>query len=158
MAKPVPSLGTPISATNPATQTWYEFFQSILTDLKFAYDFAKGYVPPSDDTKSNIIRTVNKVNGTSHTFALAEAGDYFRFTSSSAVTVTIPPNSSVAFEAGTQFDGMASGTGAVSFAAGSGVTIISFGNNLKLAGKGAQFTLVQTDVIDTWELGGLLIA
>jgi hypothetical protein len=139
--------------------TWYLFFKKLIAAVKFAYDFANNYVPPGhDDTKSDVIRSINSQTGTTYTFVLSDSGKWFRFSNSSAVTVTVPPHSSVAFEAGTQFDGIAAGTGAVSFAAGSGVTINSFLSNKKLAGQYAGFTLVQSDTIDTWDLVGNLVA
>jgi hypothetical protein len=45
----------------------------------------------------------------------------------SAITVTIPPASSVAYTAGSKIDFIAKGAGQVSFAQGSGVTIRSNG-------------------------------
>lgn len=144
------------SQVNPA---WYGYFAG----LKKLYDYVKllqplSDLPAHDDTKSDVLRAVNDQTGTSYTFVLSDSGKWFRFTNSSAVTVTIPPHSSVAFEAGTQFDGIAGGSGAVSFAAGSGVTINSFLSNKKLAGQYAGFTLVQSNTIDTWDLVGNLIA
>lgn len=144
------------SQVNPA---WYGYFAG----LKKLYDYVKTLQPLSDlpahdDTKSDVLRAINSQTGTSYTFVLSDSGKWFRFSNASAVTVTVPPHSSVAFDVGTQFDGIAGGTGAVSFAAGSGVTINSFLSNKKLAGQYAGFTLVQSDTIDTWDLVGNLVA
>lgn len=138
------------------TPDWYDRLKYLdllqpLSDVVFP--------PPVDISgKSDIIRSINSQTGTSYTFVLSDSGKWFRFSNSSAVTVTVPPHSSVAFPSGTQFDGIAAGTGAVSFAAGSGVTINSFLSNKKLAGQYAGFTLVQSDTIDTWDLVGNLVA
>lgn len=156
---PGQNVGVDLGQTQVDT-SWYGYFAG----LKKLYDYVKTLQPlgdivfPHDDTKSNIIRDINPQTGTTYTFVLTDSGKWFRFSNASAVTVTIPPHSSVAFAAGTQFDGIAAGAGAVSFAAGSGVTINSFAGNKKIAGQYAGFTLVQSDTIDTWDLVGNLIA
>jgi hypothetical protein len=59
-------------------------------------------------------------SGTTYTFAAADFGTVVRFTSSSAVTVTIP---SGVFTAGNVVYGRAEGTGALTIVAGSGMTL-----------------------------------
>lgn len=108
--------------------------------------------------KSNILRTLNSQTGTAYTFALTDSGAYCRFTNGSAVTATIPPHSSVAFEAGTQIDLFQGGAGKLTIAAGIGVTINSVLSNKSLSARYAGATLIQTDTIDTWDLVGSLIA
>lgn len=138
---------------------WYGYFSALKKLFAYVQTLQPlSDLPAHDDTKSDVTRAINAQTGTSYTFVLTDAGKWFRFTNSSAVTVTIPPHSSVAFPAGTQFDGVAGGSGAVSFAAGSGVTINSFLSNKKLSGQYAGFTLVQSDTIDTWDLVGNLVA
>lgn len=63
------------------------------------------------------------ITSTSTTLGLTHAGKTLRCSNSSAQTITIPPQSSVAWEDNTQMDGGQFGTGAVTFVAGSGVTI-----------------------------------
>jgi hypothetical protein len=46
----------------------------------------------------------------------------------SAITVTLPPNSSVAYAAGSKIDFIQKGAGQVTFAQGAGVTIRSTGS------------------------------
>ena len=58
-----------------------------------------------------------------YTLVLSDAGKMLEMANSSARTFTIPPNSSVAFPVGTYINFCRTGTGAVSFLAGSGVTI-----------------------------------
>jgi hypothetical protein len=60
---------------------------------------------------------------TSRTALLADAGGYVRFTNGSAVTYTIPPQSSVAWAADSAIECEQGGAGQVTIAAGSGVTI-----------------------------------
>lgn len=94
--------------------------------------------------------------GTSITLALGDAEKYIRTTSASAVTITVPPNSSVAFAIGTQIDFFQDGAGQVTFAEGSGVTINrSYG--LKIAVQYQAATLVKVDT-NEWDLIGALTA
>jgi hypothetical protein len=111
----------------------------------------------SDSTKSNVTRTINAQSGTTYTFVLGDAGNICEFTNASAVTVTVPPNSSVAFPVGTQIDVMAGGAGKVTFAQGSGVTIKSVSSFKSLAAQEAGATFVKM-ATDTWRLVGSLVA
>jgi hypothetical protein len=85
--------------------------------------------------------------------ALADADTFIRFTSSSAVTFTIPPNSSVAFPTGTVIEMAQAGAGALSVAAGAGVTINSRSSDLTLAGQYAVAFVKKVDT-DTWIMNG----
>lgn len=89
--------------------------------------------------------------------ALDDAGKTITFDSSSATTVTIPPNSSKAFPLGTRFDVLRMGTGAVTFVQGSGVTILSKNSNKNIASRWSGATIIKTDT-NTWVLIGDLIA
>jgi len=60
---------------------------------------------------------------TSYTLVLADAGKLVEMNSSSSTTVTVPPNSSVAFPVGTVIEVGRYGTASVTLVAGSGVTI-----------------------------------
>jgi hypothetical protein len=66
---------------------------------------------------------VESSSSTAYTLVLADAGKWKRMTSASAVTVTVPPNSSVAFPVGTCIDIERNGAGSVTIAAGAGVTL-----------------------------------
>lgn len=112
---------------------------------------------PHDDTKSDVLRSINFQTGTSYTFALTDSGKYCRFNNSSAITVTIPNNSSVAFIPGTQIDVFQAGAGKVTFSPASGVSVSSFQTFKSLAGLYAAGTLIKTDT-NTWDLVGSLTA
>lgn len=145
-------LGQP--QVNPA---WYTYF----VGLKKLYDYVKLLQPlddivfPHDDTKSDVLRTINTQSGSSHTFASSESGNYFRFTSSVAVSATVPSNTTDPIPVGAQFDGVQAGNGKLSFVAGSGVTINSPAGNLSVAGKGFGWTLVKVGT-NEWDLTGTL--
>jgi hypothetical protein len=74
-----------------------------------------------------MVETVNAQTGTTYTPVLSDAKQMVTLNNASAITVTIPPASSVAYTAGSKIDFIAKGAGQVSFAQGSGVTIRSTG-------------------------------
>ncbi|CEG08719.1 hypothetical protein BN961_02137 [Afipia felis] len=140
------------SQVNPA---WYGY----LAGLRKLYDYVKTLQPlgdivfPHDDTKSDVTRAINAQTGTTYTFVLTDAGKICEFANASAVTVTIPPNSSVAFPIGTQIDIVQAGAGKVTLAGGSGVTIKSVSSQKSLSAQEAGATLYKRDT-DIWSLGG----
>jgi hypothetical protein len=109
------------------------------------------------DAKSAITRIINTRTGTSHTFALADAGNVVQTNNASANTHTVPPNSSVAFAVGAQIDLIQAGAGQTTVAAGAGVTIRSSGSKLKLTGQYSAATLLKL-ATDEWLLAGDIAA
>lgn len=101
--------------------------------------------------------TLNAQTGTTYTLVLADAHKFVTLSNASAITMTVPPNSSVAFETGDQVNLMQLGAGQVTIAAGSGVTIRSEGTKLKMRGQYAVATLIKIDT-DTWVAVGNLVA
>lgn len=99
--------------------------------------------------------TENAQTGTTYTLVLTDAGKLVSLTNASAITLTVPPNSSVAFPVGTRIDLAQLGAGQVTVAAGAGVTINSYASALSLVGQYAGATLVKT-ATDTWLLVGNL--
>jgi hypothetical protein len=67
--------------------------------------------------------TVNVQTGTSYTLTLDDLGKTIEVNSAVASTITIPPNSTTAYPIGTVISIIQIGSGAVTLAAGSGVTI-----------------------------------
>lgn len=59
----------------------------------------------------------------SYTLALSDAGKSIEMDLAAAGNVTVPPNSSVAFPVGTVLEVVRTGTGQVTFVAGTGVTL-----------------------------------
>jgi hypothetical protein len=100
---------------------------------------------------------VETVTGTAYTLVLADAARHKRFTSASAITLTIPPNASVAFPIGTRIRGTAAGVGQVTLAPGAGVTLNSRDSALKSAGRYAVFE-VEKVATNEWDcLGDLTV-
>ena len=74
-----------------------------------------------------LTESVNAQTGTTYTTVLGDAKQMITLNNASAITVTLPPNSSVAYTVGSKIDFIQKGAGQVSFAQGSGVTIRSNG-------------------------------
>lgn len=100
---------------------------------------------------------IQTVSGASKTFAITDLGAWIRFTSASAVAVTIPTNASVAFPIGTCLNGIQAAAGQLTFG-GTGVTInFPTGYGLKTRAQGSSWGLVKV-ATDTWDLVGDLTA
>jgi hypothetical protein len=100
--------------------------------------------------KANVV--TNAQTGTTYTLVLTDAGKLIEMSNASAITLTIPTNSSVAFPTGTQIDLLQTGAGQVTVG-GAGVTLQSEGSKLKLKGQYAAATLIKR-ATDTWVLIG----
>lgn len=105
--------------------------------------------------KTSGLSAINVQTGTSYTLALTDSSKLITLDNGSAITLTIPPSSSVAFDVGTQILVEQLGTGVVTFAPGSGVTLLSYDSNLSLAGQYAGATLIKL-ATDTWTIQGNL--
>lgn len=108
------------------------------------------------------IRTINAQSGTTYTFVLSDGsknGNSPLVTANNASpqTYTVPPNSGVAFPIGTQIDVIQMGSGKVTFAPGSGVTIDSKGSNLSISAQFVGVTLIKV-AVNEWVLIGDLVA
>ena len=99
----------------------------------------------------------NAQTGTTYTLVLADAGKLVEMNNASANTLTVPPNSSVAFPVGTQILVIQTGAGQTTLAAGAGVTINSKDGNLKLSAQWCAATLIKR-ATDSWVLAGDLTA
>ncbi len=102
------------------------------------------------------VRDINTQTGTSYTLVLADAGKFVTMSNASASTLTVPPNSSVAFPVGTQIEGAQLGAGQVTLTPGSGVTINGT-PGLKVAAQYGSFAVIKT-ATDTWLAMGRLSA
>lgn len=100
---------------------------------------------------------INAQTGTTYTAVLSDDGDLITLDNASAITFTIPPNSSVAFGIGTQINIMQLGAGQVTIAPGSGVTLRSQGSKLKTSAQYAVATCCKI-ATDTWVVIGNLSA
>jgi hypothetical protein len=96
------------------------------------------------------------VSGTSDTFVFGDLGRAVRYTNSSDVTATVPPNSSVPFPVGTVIIGAQRGTGQVTFSPGSGVTLNAYGtpSPIRTVGRYARVALTKV-ATDEWDISGM---
>lgn len=92
--------------------------------------------------------TANNQAGTAYTVVLGDAGKCVRMNNAAANTLTIPPNSSVAFPVDTIIFVSQEGAGATSIAAGSGVTI-NAAEGLKVGGQYRMVSVVKR-ATDVW--------
>lgn len=110
-----------------------------------------------DESNRTVGSPINAQTGTTYTFVLTDSGKLCTFSNASAITVTVPPNSSVAFPVGSQIDCSQVGAGKTTLAQGSGVTINSKSSNKAIGAQYVGVTLRKT-ATDTWLLVGELIA
>lgn len=106
--------------------------------------------PATKQDKSALVTTA-----TSRTLALTDAWNYVRPGTTSAITLTVPTNASVAFEIGTEITIRASGN--ITLAAASGVTLLApAGGSLNMT---ARMTVTLKKVgADVWDVIGQTVA
>ena len=107
-------------------------------------------------TSPTIAYAINAQTGTSYTTVLADAGKIITSNNGSAVTITIPPNSGVAYPTGSSLTIISIGAGLTSITEGSGVTINSTGADpdvpvIRAAHSSA--TCIKT-ATNTWQVVG----
>ena len=86
------------------------------------------------------VQAINAQTGTTYTLVLADKDDLVTASNAAAITVTIPPNSSVAYAVGDLVNVIQKGAGQVTFAQGSGVTIRSTGATATAPKLRAQYS------------------
>lgn len=97
----------------------------------------------------------NVQTGTTYTLQLTDKDKIVRTTNGVGVTITVPPNSTVAFPLGSIVGLEQYGAGTLTVAAGAGVTIRSFGGSLALAGQYVAGALRKI-ATNEWMLTGAL--
>jgi hypothetical protein len=109
------------------------------------------------DAMATAMIALNAQTGTSYTTVLTDDGKLVTLDNGSAITLTIPPNGTVAYGIGTQINLMQLGAGQVTITPGAGVTIRSAGSKLKTSAQYAVATCVKI-ASDTWVAVGNLTA
>jgi hypothetical protein len=99
---------------------------------------------------------VNAQTGTTYTPVLADNGKLVTLSNTSPITVTIPPFSSVAYPVGAQLNFVGINTGAVAFAQGAGVVIVSTGASASAPVLRARYSSATAICIsqDNWLIAG----
>lgn len=122
--------------------------------IQGAGNWDKAIQPDSDDKVPADAASAAIVTLTANTtLALAHAGRMILMNSTSARTITIPTNASVAFPVGTEIEVCRYGTGTVTIAAASGVTILSAGGSVVLGDRYSCIGMKQI-AANTWLLTG----
>jgi hypothetical protein len=103
-------------------------------------------------------QSVNTQTGTTYTLVLTDANKIVTLSNASGITLTVPPNSSVAFPTTTVVQLLQLGAGQVTVAGGVGVTVDKCATfTLKLLEQYAEASLVKVGT-DSWVLTGVLEA
>lgn len=100
---------------------------------------------------------LNAQTDVTYTVVLTDDGKLVTASNASAIALTIPPNSSVAFGIGTQINIMQLGAGTVTITAGAGVTLNSESAKLKTNSQFAVATCLKI-ASDEWVVVGNLKA
>lgn len=98
---------------------------------------------------------INAQTGTSYTLVLADKGKLIEMNNASPNTLTVPPNTDVAFPVGSEIHWVQRGAGLTTLVAGSGVTVNSFDGILTSLGQYAGGTLKKRGTNSWYALGGL---
>ena len=98
------------------------------------------------------VMSINAQTGTTYTLVLADQGKLVTLSNASAITCTVPPNSSVAFPVGAVVRLVQIGAGQVTVAQGSGVTV-SATPTLKARTQYSGLELIKVGT-DLWYLFG----
>lgn len=95
--------------------------------------------------------TLNAQTGTTYTLALTDSAKFVTLSNASAITLTVPTNSSVAFPIGTQVNIVQLGAGQVTVS--TSATLRGYGSRYKLIGQYAAATLIKI-ATDEWVIVG----
>jgi hypothetical protein len=100
--------------------------------------------------------TVPTVSGSNYTLLITDINKIVEMSAAGANTLTVPPNSAVAFPVGASITVSQYGAGQTSIVAGAGVTLRSYNNSLKIAGQYGVAGLIKRGT-DEWYAAGNLV-
>lgn len=127
---------------------------SDVTSTELGYlDGVTSAVQTQVDSKTPKLISLNPQTGTTYTLVLGDADKLVEMNNAAANTLTVPPNSSVAFSTGTQIIVVQKGAGTTTIAAGSGVTLLSKDSALGIGGQYGAATCIKI-ATDTWYVIG----
>lgn len=153
-----------VDAAPGALDTLNELAAALGDDANFSTTVTNALAAKADSatvtaslaTKADALVTANRQTG-NYTLVLGDAGKVIEMNVAGANTLTVPPNSSVAFPVGTVLEGMQYGAGQTTITPGSGVTIRSSGGKLKTTAQYSSFSLRKI-ATDEWHAVGELSA
>jgi hypothetical protein len=148
-----------------ALDTLNELAAALGDDPNFATTITNSIALKADQTDVDTLETTVNTKAdalvsfvalsSNHILELTNASKVLTFTNTDPVTITVPANTTIAFPVGTQIAVLRNGTGTVTFAGASGVTVNSKDSALAIAGQYASAALLKT-ATDTWQLIGSL--
>lgn len=141
-----------VDAAPAALDTLNELAAALNDDSNFSTT-----VTNSIATKVDKLISTNAQTGTTYTLVLSDASKLVELNNASAITLTIPANSSVAYDVGTKIDLLQTGAGQVTVTGAGGVTINGYNSATKLSGQWAAASLVKR-ATDTWVMIGNISA
>jgi len=144
-------IGVDDTAQGAYIQSGYVNNSNVANSLSF-YNGANESMTITSDGNVVFQVGINAQTGTTYTTVLADQSKLVTLTNASAITVTIPANSSVAYPVGTKIDFAQLGAGQVTFAGAGGVTVNST-PTLKLRDQYSGASCIKT-ATDTWLLVG----
>ena len=158
----VPAAPTAAANTSTTQVATTAFVMTELSDYLTTATASSTYSPLASPTFTGTVNAaalvaplaINTQTG-SYTLVLADAGKAVLMNVGSANNLTIPPNSSVAFDVGTQIVITMIGAGVPTIVDGSGVTTNSKDNKAAIDGQYASVSLIKT-ATDTWLVTGAL--
>jgi hypothetical protein len=144
------TMATSINNSNTAIAT---LSATMATSISNHLPLAGGTVTGTITASAVVAPTpINTQTGTTYTTSIGDASRLVTLNNGSAITVTIPPNSSVAYSVGTKIDFAQIGAGQVTFVGGAGVSIGAT-PTLKLRDQHSASTCIKL-ATDTWLLVG----
>jgi len=150
---PARDLNTGFNRLTAITRELFDRIMLIDPILENAEELVAQAVAAADLAEGFSRRTIFTVAGTSHTFTLTNINAVVDCQSASATILTIPPIASVVWTIGDQIDLRRGGTGLVTIAAGSGVTINSPNAYVTLPTRYGMATLIYMGA-NVWQLTG----
>lgn len=129
---------------------------AITADLSTAQTLTNKTLTTPTLTSPLINLGINTQTGTTYTTVLADNGKLITQTNASAITTTIPLNSSVAYPVGAQLNIVQYGAGQITVVGAGGVTVVSTGATAatpKTRVRYSSLTAIQTST-DNWLVAG----
>jgi hypothetical protein len=148
--------GTGLSGGGTSGSVTLAINTAVTADLTTAQTLTNKTLTTPTLTSPLINLGVNAQTGTTYTTVLADNGKLVTLSNTSAIVVTIPPFSSVAYPVGAQLNFVGINTGATSFAQGAGVTIVSTGATASAPALRARYSSATAICIsqDNWLIAG----
>jgi hypothetical protein len=148
--------GTGLSGGGTSGSVTLSINTAVTADLTTAQTLTNKTLTTPTINGAFINLAINAQTGTTYTPVLTDNGDLITLSNTSPITVTIPPFSSVAYPVGAQLNFVGINTGAVTFAQGAGVTIVSTGATASAPALRARYSSAAAICIsqDNWLIAG----